>query len=98
MRTAACSLLIVTLIVSASDNVSAQNDEDRRLGSPIWNLSIHGALTSHGQFLLQRPAGGTADAERSLRAGGGFNVGGGFGVDRMPRVGVRAGYTYSRSG
>jgi opacity protein-like surface antigen len=96
MRPTLCSLLVLAFVMNTSENVSAQSD-DRRFESPIWNVSIHGGLTGHGQFLLQHPDGFGAGAERSLRAGGGFNVGGGVGVDVMPRVGVRAGYTYSEA-
>jgi hypothetical protein len=63
---------------------------------PNWNLSLHGGLTRHGTFLLQRPASATSAAEeRAVRTEGGFDIGAAAGVDFLLRTGMRLSYTFA---
>ena len=98
MRTATWSLAILTLAAIAPDTGSAQDNDSRSMGRPVWNIAVHGGLTEHGKFLLQRPTGATSpDRERSLRTESGYDVGGAIGVDFMPRAGLRTSYTFAES-
>ena len=61
-----------------------------------WNVYLHGGLTNHSRFMLQRPGPAIPGAgERALRSEGGYNVGLGAGVDILLRTGFRMSYTYS---
>jgi hypothetical protein len=63
---------------------------------PNWNLSVHGGLTRHGTFLLQRPDDATSvDQERAVRTEGGYDIGGAAGVDILLRTGLRLSYTFA---
>ena len=99
-------VLICFLTAVAPRQMAAQTDgRDKAedfvkdvLGSvfgPNWNLAVHGGYSSHGRFLLQRVATPTGDHERALSTSGGFNIGGGVGLDFLPLVGARLNYTYS---
>ena len=77
------------------------NDESIRnlysaLFGPNWSVFAHGGASTNGRFLLQGPVAPTG-GQRALRARNSFNIGGGAGVDLLPRVGVRLSYTYTKS-
>ena len=94
---AAFSLVAVASCLLQPTHALAQTSESGAFGRPAWNLSAHGGVTKHGEFLLQRPAVTQSDAERSLSTDLGYDFGGALGVDLMPRLGVRASYTFARS-
>jgi hypothetical protein len=64
------------------------------LFGPNWSLFVHGGFGNSGRFLLQRPAGSNG-GERALRGADAFSLGGGAGVDVLPRIGFRLDYTYT---
>jgi Outer membrane protein beta-barrel domain len=85
-------LMILTVAVPMT---TAAQETDSNAGNfmrPNWNLFLHGGYTSQGRLLLQRLPG---EGERALRGDGGFNVGGGIGVDFLTRAGLRLSYTYA---
>jgi hypothetical protein len=61
---------------------------------PNWNLFAHGGWTTTGRLLLQSPSSG---GQTALETEGGWNVGGGAGVDVLMRLGLRASYAYTSS-
>lgn len=87
-------------VVAAPGIASAQEKEDPDnfddiLGGVLsanWNVSAYGGWTKNGEFLLQALPG---SGERELRSSGSWNVGVGFGVDILKRLGGRLTYTYS---
>src|SRR5213078_1119526 len=70
------------------------HDVLRPIFGPHWNVFIQSGVTTTGRFLLQTPG---IDRERALESRGGFNVGGGAGVDVLTHVGFRTTYSYSSS-
>jgi len=98
-----CSLVAVPTISRAqAPNAPKEEPQDfvrdvlRGLIGPNWNLFAHIGTTTDDRFLLQR-AVDPVDGERALRTSTGFNIGGGAGVDILPRMGLRASYTFRRS-
>jgi hypothetical protein len=63
---------------------------------PNWNIFAHAGPSTSGRFLLQGAVGPNF-GQRALRADDSFHLGGGVGVDLLPRVGFRLSYTYTNS-
>jgi hypothetical protein len=77
------------------NSTAAQRDGEEVVRPTNWNAFASGGLSTYGRFLLQRPSNAIAAAnEAALRGEGGFNVGGGVGVDVMSRVGIRVSYAF----
>lgn len=96
--TIACFASVPTTTRAQNGN---DNDETIRhlfsaLFGPNWNVFAHGGASTNGRFLLQGPVA-PSGGQRALRADNSWNVGGGAGVDLLPRVGVRLSYTYTNS-
>ncbi|HSL69601.1 MAG TPA: outer membrane beta-barrel protein [Longimicrobiales bacterium] len=83
----------LTIAVPMNSQAQERDEDSIQLGSN-WNLFLHGGLTTHGRFALQRPGIG---GERALRTEDGFNIGGGVGVNIMSRMGLRLSYTAGSS-
>ena len=93
------SCTILALLVAALPASAQRRDDDHTMGDfarglrgPNWNLSINGGTNSTGRFLLQNVGAG----QRALRTENGFSVGGNVGVDVLPRMGVRLGYSFGK--
>ena len=90
--------LVVALIGWGSvtlPNATAAQTNDEAVRPTNWNVYVSGGPSTYGRFLLQRPSNASVTAtEAALRGQGGFNVGGGLGVDVMSRVGIRLNYTF----
>jgi opacity protein-like surface antigen len=85
------------LLAAAPAVTAAQQDSNSgNFVKPNWNLFVHGGYSNHGRLVLQRAVTTVPGAgERALRGDGGFNVGGGLGVDFLTRAGLRLSYTYA---
>jgi hypothetical protein len=94
-----CSLAALPAIAHAqtkeSDNVITDVMRGLMVG-PNWNMFLQGGFTNSERFLLQQ-ATAPAAGQRSLQTAGGYNVGGGFGVDLLLHLGLRANYSYGSS-
>jgi opacity protein-like surface antigen len=85
-------------IAHAQRNVEPEELEGAFWGlfGPNWNLFAHAGWMTGGQYLLQNSPG-VPSGERALRSEDAFSVGGGVGVDLLPRMGWRLDYTYASS-
>src|SRR5687767_13413205 len=85
-------------VVHAQRNVDPEDFEGAFWGlfGPNWNLFAHGGWMTGGQYLLQQSPG-VPSGERALRTEDAFSIGGGVGVDLLPRMGWRLDYTYASS-
>ena len=95
--------MLCTLTAAPMTSDAQRNIEPDDLGGafwglfgPDWNLFAHGGWMTGGQYLLQRTAT-VPVGERALRSDDAFSVGGGVGVDLLPRMGWRLDYTYASS-
>jgi opacity protein-like surface antigen len=101
-RILVAGIIISPLCAPARSYAQREDPEDfnrdvlRAFLHSSWNVYLHGGLTNHSRFMLQRPGPAVPGAgERALRSEGGYNVGIGAGVDILLRTGFRMSYTYS---
>jgi hypothetical protein len=83
-----------------TSNAQTKDDGDnavtnifRALLGPNWNVFAHGGVSTYGRFMLQDVTAG--GGQRALKSEDAFNIGGGAGVDVLPRTGFRLSYTYT---
>lgn len=93
-----CTLTAAPTTVTAQRNAEPEDVVGALWGlfGPDWNLFAHGGWMTGGQYLLQQSPG-VPSGERALRSDDAFSVGGGLGVDLLPRTGWRLDYTYASS-
>ena len=100
----ACSIAAGSTIVGAQATDTTKKESDNLIRDvmhglvvgPNWNMFVQGGPMTSERFLLQQ-ATAPAVGQRSLETAVGYNVGGGFGVDLLLHLGVRASYSFTSS-